>query len=189
MPKVKRQYVTRVPAANGNGGGLHVSNQGLAAIAAALAALAIVWAGVRNVATVSDLSVRDAEINTLQVQEKSLEVNFARFFGKSAPTPSAEPEPQPAHDPSFLMAAQYVTAGTPQISANAQASKLPQRRVVVPSWYINQFHLEPWHGGSYAVLGEDGAFYALDDIIATLIAAHEGEIRGPNFSEPQRRKK
>ena len=68
--------------------------------------------------------------------------------------------------------AQYNPSSAQDSSGNAPAQQRyipPNRKVVVTLEFIKVYNLQPAHGGGYGVLGEDGQFYLLDDVIAVLV--------------------
>lgn len=126
---------------------------------------------------------------------RTLELQMARYFGASQS--SFKPSDAPVGDsfpalsltnwtkcddrivsvPAFQLA-QYSQSQTSQSAPSASSTydakrqlEFP-RRVVVPQLMIKLYDLQPSRGGVYALLGEDGRYYALDDVMAVIIRMH-----------------
>lgn len=100
----------------------------------------------------------------------NLELLNAAHFGAS---PSGF---QPGASGDVIADARFVLA---QFS-NMQQQTIPsevRRRVVVPQELITSYRLSPSQGGTYALLGEDGRYYSLDDVLSVVIQMHLEEMR------------
>ncbi|SRR6266566_4420541 len=165
-------------------GRISISYSTIGVIGSILAILiALVTIG-SKIATKEDVASIKAAISPVLDQHdsriRSLELQMASHFGASPtstrPLPSAVEE-QGIHRANFILT-QYVPLPIPDVSGNQpsvrqQPIPLPPRRVVVPIEMIKQYSIEPTRGGPYALLGEDGRYYALDDILAILIKIAE----------------
>lgn len=138
---------------------------------------------VTSVATKSDVeSIKAAITPTLTDHDKrirDLELSNAAHFGAS---PTAVRPSASESVPQRVMAtlAQYVAS-----SYQSQAKIPPQalqRRVVVPMELILAYNLQPTAGFTYALLGEDGRYYSLDDVLYVIIHIHLDEKRQPGTS-------
>lgn len=181
MPK-KRQFVTRVRPVNGNGGGLHLSYAGIGAIVSLLGVLVIAWKVTASVALKddvrgaqeackADVKVVESKVDVVDNRERGTELLLAKYFGRNAPDTAPSSDTRPTDLPlPFVLEAQY---GVTADQASVQQAARAQRRIVVKLWFIKQFNLQPFHGGAYTLLGEDGNSYSLDDVLAALIDIHE----------------
>lgn len=138
-------------------GSFTLSFKTLGAIVAAFTLIAGVWQAGDKIATKVDLQTTQQRISALEDRVRAAELQMARFFG-------AHPEPS-SYQKSSLKLASY----------GEEAA--PARRVVVTTDFVRSHELQPTRGGSYSLLGEDGRYYALDDVIAILVREHSKERR------------
>lgn len=151
---------------NGNGG-IRVSYAALAAFAGLLAITGTLWKVGSAIATKTDISGLEAairpELTEHEMRIRTLELDMASHFGAS-PTSSRQ-----SADPSHIAQASLA------LTDYLQSQNIPSgqsRVVVVPSVMIDAYHLQPTRGGTYAVLGQDGRYYSVDDVLALLIQIH-----------------
>ena len=163
---------------SGNGR-LSISYSTIGVIGSILAMLiALVTIG-SKIATKEDVASIKAAISPVLDQHdsriRSLELQMASHFGaspaSSRPVPSST-EKLDIRQANFVLA-QYIPQ-IPDASGNQPSIRqtpipLPARRVVVPMAMVKEYMMEPTRGGSYALLGEDGRFYAVDDVLAIII--------------------
>lgn len=155
---------------------LALSQSQLAIIGSVLAIATGIYGGVNNIATKGDIAIVEARVEKQDERLRSTELALARFFGQ--PPGSVKPS---SDDGNFQ--------GRPFVRvAQLKMQPPPTRRVVVPEWFINDYLLEPTEGGAYAVLGEDGKYYSIDDVMAMVI--RYGDLTEPDEPKAmkQRRK-
>lgn len=168
---------------------LSISYSTIGAIGGILLIVGMMWGVATKIATKADVdSIKSSIAPTLTDHEtriRGIELQLASYFGASRtatprPVPSSD-ENEQVHKAGFVLA-QYQVPQIPDpnaSSANApmaqRAYSLPPRRVVVPLEIITSYKLEPTRGGSYAVLGQDGKYYSLDDILYVIIEMHMAE--------------
>lgn len=173
---------------NRNGGGLNLSYAALGTIVAILTIGGIIWKVGSAVATKSDIdSIRALITPVLDKHEdriRTLELQMARYFGASQT--ALKPSRTDQELLPLMTLAQYAPQSIPDASANTIRSEARRqleqpRRVVVPDLLILEYGLQPSRGGTYSLLGEDGRYYALDDVLAVIIKMHleERNIRRP----------
>jgi hypothetical protein len=181
MPKDRRK------SDQGSGNKISISYATVGVIGSILAIVFALWTVANKVATKEDVESIKATITpTLTAHEsriRDLELQFARYFGASQtsahPTPASDVFDDRPIKANFVLAAQYggPYPQTQAPAASAAAPRIPpnlgiQRITVVPFEMIKQFNMEPTIGGAYAVLGEDGRYYNLDQVLSILIRMH-----------------
>jgi hypothetical protein len=175
-----------------NGGRISISYSTIGLIGSVLGILiALVTIG-SKIATKADVESIKSTISPVVSQHedriRALEIQMARYFGSSSATsyrraPTSELQIQ-KENPHFILTQYPQVPQIPDVSANAPRQQnpslpsLPPRRTVVPLVMIKEYNMTPTRGGSYALLGEDGLYYSLDDVLAALIQIH---IREPQF--------
>lgn len=143
----------------GNGRrGLTISYQALGAILTILAIVGTVWKSIDHFASKEDIAVLSEAIKTDGARIRDLERNWDRYFGATAA--GVKPSKTAQNGGRFILA------------SLAEAAEQRPRPVVVTREFIDVYRLQPSKGGSYTVLGEDGNFYSIDEVIAILVGAH-----------------
>ena len=130
-------------------GGFYLSWGHIRGIGALLGVILIVWAAGENLVLENDLTPVKNDIVSLKSRVRDVERTQDRMFG-AAPS-------------SMSLTLLYLS----------ESSESP-RRVVVPVDFIERYRLRPSKGGAYAVLGEDGNYYSIDDVVRVLIREHLG---------------
>lgn len=175
----KTKYSDRRSAPRSNDGQFTLSYKTIGALGSILLIAGTLFAGMRSLATKDDVNALatkyDTTYSSIEKRVWNLEIQFASLFGKNATGSPALLHPstsEPHHAPVLIrtQAAQY-----PEASANAPAMPRWQRqkRVVITYEFIKGHELHPTPGGAYALLGEDGNDYSIDDVIAILIREHQ----------------
>jgi hypothetical protein len=155
----------------------------LGIIVACLSILGGLWKISTSIATKADIdsikTLITPQLDKHETRIRDLELQMARYFGASQigtkPTPSSEDDT--VRTTRFVLA-QYIPNQIPDTSQSAtrqQPPPVPPRRVVVPLQLIKEFNLEPTRGGQVTLLGEDGRYYGLDDVLAIIIQIHLAE--------------
>jgi hypothetical protein len=140
--------------------GFYMSFKQLGAIGTLVAILGGGVGAVNKLAFKTDLNpLWDAEKDH-ESRIRELERAMDRFFGQK--TPAVVPVPAPA--PFTLRPVQW------KMAAKMEA-QMPSRIVVVPKWFVDQYHLHPAASVGYKVLGEDGQLYSVDQVLAVMIEA------------------
>jgi hypothetical protein len=104
------------------------------------------WGVATNIVVKSDFK-------ELSNRVREIERSIDRFFGKGmTPTASVAPE-----------------TGTVHAAASEPGEP---RTVVLTKQFLANHNLQPSRGGSYQLLGDDGRFYSLDDVLAILVREH-----------------
>jgi len=136
-----------------------------------LAVAGVIWKVGSAVATKDDVaSIKLLITPVLEKHEdriRTLELQVARYFGAS----QTSGRPTPSRGAGVLAQAGIVLAQYQQQAEAKRALEAP-RRVVVPDELVQLYGLTPTRGGTYAVLGEDGRLYSLDDVLAVIIRVH-----------------
>jgi len=143
-----------------------------------LAVAGVIWKVGSAVATKDDVaSIKLLITPVLEKHEdriRTLELQVARYFGAS----QTSGRPTPSRGAGVLAQAGIVLAQAGivlaqyQQQAEAKRALEAPRRVVVPDELVQLYGLTPTRGGTYAVLGEDGRLYSLDDVLAVIIRVH-----------------
>lgn len=177
MPRQKSHRHSHIHMDNNGTKGFRISFAALGAIGTAFALIIGLWQISARVATKSDIdSIRVTISPVLDRHEnriRDLELQMARTFGASpmSAVPRANDIPAEPDTLPTIHLAQFQTAQIPNV-AQMPIPPTVQRRVVVPVQLIEMFNLEPTRGGVYALLGEDGRYYGLDDVLAVIIRLH-----------------
>lgn len=130
-------------------GGFYLSWGHIRGIGALLGVILIVWAAGENLVLENDLTPVKERLASVESRVREVERTQDRMFGAR---PSAT---------SLTLLSFSTSAESP-------------RRVVVPEEFIERYRLRPSKGGAYSVLGADGNYYAIDDVVAVLIREHLG---------------
>lgn len=140
--------------------GFKITFAQITAVGALLTMLGVVWSMVNGVATKSDLAGLQADVKEQGARLREVERTLDRFFGTHGPPkPTSEPATDELHNLTLVAFA---------------ADPREARRVVVTQRFIAEYNLRPAQDGAgYLVKGEDGQFYALDDVLAILVRAHK----------------
>jgi hypothetical protein len=142
-----------------------------------------------KIATKADVDSIKSTITPVITQHedriRALEIQMARYFGASQTGLRTQPSSEVDMRTGVrLVLAQYQFPTIPDTSSNAPLAQapsaqrpavLPPRRVVVPTQLIREYEMQPTRGGTYALLGEDGRYYSLDDVLAVIIQIHVRE--------------
>lgn len=146
-----------------------VSYAGLGAIVAVLVIGGTTWKAVGSIATKADItSIQMALSPRLDRHEdwiRQLQLDWAARFGASPV--STRPNSTGDIFGAFPVLAQFA----------AQKQETSPQRAVVPIELIDLYKLQPTRGGSYNLLGEDGRYYSLDDVLFVIIRLHLNERR------------
>lgn len=180
MPKKIQAKGNGTGSSNGNGR-FTISYGTIGVLGSILVMVITLWTIGSRIATKADVDTIKALLEPVldkhEARIRDLELQMARYFGASqtgirqAPSAELEQDLRKAN----LVLAQYVPMPIPDAgsSANAPSSRgqypIPARRPVVPVVMIREYSMEPTRGGAYALLGEDGRYYSLDDVLAILI--------------------
>ena len=158
-----------------------LSYKTLGAVVSLVVLIGGLWSAIGKVATKDDVKELATTYGTtyqaIESRVRNLEIQFATFFGKSNTSP-ASLKATPSEDdtnPEFSLV-QY-GGQMPDYSGPSQnaprAYQPPTRRVVVTMLFIKEHELQPTRGGVYGLLGEDGQFYSLDDVLSILVKEHD----------------
>ena len=142
-------------------GGFYLSWGHIRGIGALLGVILIVWAAGENLVLENDLTPVKERLASVESRVREVERTQDRMFG-AAPSGYEWEEVSPPDSGAILtLIGSVVPLESP-------------RRVVVPVDFIEHYRLRPSKGGVYAVLGEDGSYYAIDDVVRVLIREHLG---------------
>lgn len=131
-------------------GGFYLSWGHIRGIGALLGVILIVWAAGENLVLENDLTPVKERLASVESRVREVERTQDRMFG-----------------------AQPSGASLTLLSLLDSDGESP-RRVVVPEEFIERYKLSTSRGGAYVLLGEDGNYYAIDDVVWVLIKEHLG---------------
>ncbi len=170
MPK--KQVKERASQSGTSKPGVSLSYAAISALVGLLAVAGVIWKVGSAVATKDDVaSIKLLITPVLEKHEdriRSLELQVARYFGAS----QTSGHPLPSRDEGGVIQAGVMLAQYQQAAPSLEQKIETTRRVVVPDEMIRAYELQPSRGGVYAVLGEDGRLYSLDDVLAVIIRLH-----------------
>ena len=139
------------------------------------------WRMVGSIATKDDVNSIKAlvspQISDHEMRIRSLELSNAAHFGAS-PMSARPGSTYPGEFEAGFVLAQMQYPNSVARQSQIPAEQTQFRRVVVPQELIESYKLPPTRGGTYALLGEDGRYYSLDDVLAVIIRMHLDEMRG-----------